>query len=796
MRDNFFLLPIALIIILKGSICLAQEKISVKKLESEASAYFSQKLYDKARKIYFKLDSITPNNPLYNFQIGMCLYNTIYINKSLFYFQKAKDLNYPSHFIDFYLARSSHINHKFDDAISYYTKCQASTEFTKEKEAIFTKEEIAKYIAQCNTGKKLVKDSIKVVVSNLGLIINSKYSDNSPVISADETELIFTSRRQGSTGRLLDAEEKFYEDIYYSSRKNKAEPWSEPVKMENGINSNYHDASIGLSPDGQELYIYRDGEGHNGDILVSYLKGNTWTLPVKLNEAINSTSWESSACVSPDKKTLFFSSDRPGGFGGSDIYMAERDDLNNWIKVKNLGPNINTAEDEDAPYMHPDGRTLFFSSRGHENMGGYDIFMATIDKNSNLFNKPENIGYPISTADDDIFFNCATDGKTGYFSSFRNDSYGDKDIYTYKGEIFKSGVYVLNGNVYDSEQNNRPMDALVRIVDLETQKEIGTYRTNPETGKFIALFEYGKNYSIDIEAQGKLFFSENINIPDETKLKEISHNFNSKDIYLKNILIGNKLILRNVFYDYNKTEIKKESTYELDKVVKMLKEHPKLIIEVGGHTDSVGSKQFNQKLSEKRAEAVLEYLETKGITDDRIIAVGYGESQPYIDNDTENNRKLNRRTELEIVEVNKDNFLNTELLNPTVNTDVVVENEVKIEPQEKTSYSEGEQLTQKVHFLVNNYDHITPYSEKKLHAVMEILQNNATMRIKIIGYAHGSSDTEAKNLAENRSKRLVEYFVSKGFEQNRFETGTAIDVSTEKTGNLQFRKAEFYVINK
>lgn len=795
MRDKLFSIFLIIIFQLVSSISLAQEKLSIKKLESEASAYYTQNLYEKAKKIYFRLDSLSPNNPLYNFQIGMCLYNSVYINKSLQYFQKAKDLKYPSHFIDFYLARASHINHRFDDAIEYYNKCQASTEFTKEKQAIFTSEELANYIKQCNTGKKLVKDSIKVVVSNLGSKINSKYSDNSPVLSADETELIFTSRRQGSTGRLLDREEKFYEDIYYSSRKSKLDEWSEPLKMENGINTNYHDASIGLSPDGQELYIYRDGEGHNGDILVSYLKGNTWTTPVMLNSNINSTSWESSACVSPDKKTLYFSSDRPGGMGGSDIYMAERDDQNNWIKVKNLGPNVNTPNDEDAPYIHPDGRTLFFSSKGHENMGGYDIFMSTFDRATNSFNKTENIGYPISTADDDIFFNCSTDGKTGYFSSFRNDSYGDKDIYTYKGEIFKSGVYVLNGNVFDSDNNNKPMYATVRIVDLDNQKEIGSYKTNPETGKFIALFEYGKNYSIDIEADGKLFYSENINVPDETKLKEISYNFNSKDIYLKNILIGNKLILRNVFYDFNKTEIKKESTFELDKVAKMLTSLPNLIIEVGGHTDSIGSQPFNQRLSEQRAEAVLEYLVKKGISDDRIIAVGYGESQPFISNDTENNRKLNRRTELEIVEVNKDNFLNSELIKrpqAPVNNEIVKE-EVAI-PVTKTVYAEGEQLTQKVHFLVNNYDHITPYSEKKITGIINILRDNPEMRLKVIGYAHGSTETEAKVLAENRAKRIVEYLVTNGFDKNRFETGIAIDVSEEKTGNLQFRKAEFFVI--
>ncbi|MFQ3575730.1 MAG: OmpA family protein, partial [Cytophagales bacterium] len=639
----------------------AQSSKQIKKMESEAEAAYNDGHYELAAELYHKLESLDPKSAFYNYQLATCYFNTMYVTKSLDYFQKAKELGYHAKYLNYYIGRSHHFRHHMDSAIHYYKLCFETAEEKEGKKVLYTKENLEKLIKQAESGKKMIKDSLDVKIVNVGKVVNSDFADYSPVVTADETELIFTSRRPGSTGGMKDKEGKYFEDIYISVRNSKEDPWGAPQKMQAGINTDFHDAAVSVSPDGSELYIYRDGPENNGDIMVSTLSGRNWSNPKRLNDSINSPFWEPSASISPDRKFLIFASDRPGGYGGTDLYIAEWI-AGDWRKIRNMGSEVNTIEDEDAPYFHPDGRTIFFSSKGHNGMGGFDIFKTHFDPTNKKCYQTQNVGYPISTADDDIFFACATDGKSGYFASYRSDSRGDKDIYKYTGDIFPSTVYVLNGFVYDSDNGNKPMLATIRVMDLDKKQVVRTIKTNSATGKFVVLLDYGKNYGIDIDAEGKLFYSENIYVPDYSKLKEVTAYFHSKDVYLKKLFKGNKLVLRNVLFDKNQSVIKPESALELDKLVSLMKENPEMIIEVSGHTDEVGSDLYNMKLSDDRANAVSKYLVNKGISEERIAAIGYGEQKPFVPNDTEGNRKLNRRTEVEIVELNLSNFLNADLI--------------------------------------------------------------------------------------------------------------------------------------
>lgn len=473
----------------------------VKKLEHNAKEYFKSDEYLDALPLYIKLDSLVPQNGEYCFRAGVCYFNTFAKSKSLPYLIKAKNLLYPDRDLLLYLAHSYHLNHKFDEAISAFQKFKDSVA-TKPADPHFhskMKEEqkdIARYIEMCETGKKLVADSLDFVIDNLGPNINSQYPDYVPIVSADEHVLIFTSRRPSTTGGETDpADEHYYEDIYISTKDQNGK-WTAPQNMGSKVNTEYHDACIGLSPDGHKLFIYRAEEGL-GDIYVSKLKGTEWSVPELMGKEINFESWEPSATISADEKTVFFTSDRAGGFGGTDIYAMKLNKDGSWSKPENMGSGINTKYDEDAPYIHPDNKTLFFSSKGHKTMGGFDIFTTTFNDSTQKWSEPENAGYPINTADDDIFFIWSADGTKGYFSSYRPDSYGEKDLYIIHRPEGTSNVLVLKGNIYDKE-TKQPVEANITLTDNDKHEQVATYHSNSSTGRYVVVLPHGTHYGIQV----------------------------------------------------------------------------------------------------------------------------------------------------------------------------------------------------------------------------------------------------------------------------------------------------------
>lgn len=489
-----------------------------------------------------------------------------------------------------------------------------------------------------------VNDTLKVVITNPGKEINSAFPDYAPVVSADGELLIFTSRRP-VTDKEKEKNKASKENIYSSTYKKSKNKWTKATMLDENVNEpGRHNSAIAISNDGQHMLLYRDDVTGNGDIFESTLHGKVWSVPVKLPEPVNSPDHESSASYSPDGKTIYFVSDRAGGHGGLDIWKCTMNEDSTWGKAKNLGTMINTSSDEEGVFMHPDGKTLYFSSKGHKSTGGYDIFKSVFSNNK--WSEPVNLGSFINTPEDDVYFVLTADGITGYYSSIKKSGIGENDIYIINfirtEKELGPALTLLKGTITD-EITGDSLEATIVIKDLEKNEEVTTIYSNSETGKYLVSLPSGKNYGISVNSTGYLFHSENVNIPLSTGYQEII-----KDVQLKKIEIGKSITLNNIFYDFDKSTLRSESISELDRMVLLMTENPTIKIELSSHTDNVGSDEYNLSLSQDRAQSVVDYLITKGINKDRLVAKGYGESKPIATNDTDDGRQQNRRTEFKI----------------------------------------------------------------------------------------------------------------------------------------------------
>jgi len=618
---------------------------------------------------YLKAQKFNPDNADLNYKIGTCYLNTVEKIKSIEYFEKSLSLKADA-FADtkFQLAKAYQFNYDFDKALQLLNEYKRSLSPGELSAAAGA---IEKRVQECKNGKELVKSPVRVFIDNLGATVNSIYREYAPLINADETVLFFTSRRDNTTGGG-EAEDGlgYYEDIYYTEKV--GGEWTTPKNPPNPLNSNDHDATVGLSPDGQTLLVYKGNSG-NGDIFECHLKGTTWTAPEKLNKNINTIYHESSASISSDGKILYFVSDKPDGYGGRDIYFSTLDKNGKWEPARNIGTAINTPYDEEGVFIHPDGKTLYFSSQGHNSMGGYDIFKSVND--NGVWSQPVNLGYPINTTGDDVNFSISASGVHGYYMSVRADGYGDRDLYliTFIGpekplvnntednllasvaqpvnetviekpvEIKENQVTLLKGIVMD-DITLAPLGATIDITDNERNEIIGTFESNSATGKYLVSLPSGKNYGIAVKAPDYLFHSENIIIPPTTSYREVE-----KDIKLKKVAVGSSIVLKNIFFDFDKSTLRSESIPELERLLKFMNDFLSVKIEISGHTDNIGTAAYNKTLSENRAKSVVDYLIGKGIDENRMTYKGLGFDQPLSTNDTEEGRQLNRRTEFKIV---------------------------------------------------------------------------------------------------------------------------------------------------
>lgn len=495
-----------------------KQKIKDKHKYQIAEKFLANRNYSKAASIYKELLEQASRNADLNYKLGLCYLNivsekekSVGLLENSIQYTSSKN-NVP---IDVYynLAKAYHTNYQFREALKIYNDL---LQIISPQNTSF-RNDIQREKKMCRNGLELVKNPVNISIINLGNRINTEYAEHSPGVTADESTMVFTSRRSG-TGSKLDIDGQYFEDIYITNKENGI--WSDPVGIAK-LNTIDHDASISISADGQELYIYKAGflsrkESEGGDIYVSRLQGSNWSEPKKLGPNINSKSKESHISISADGRTIYFSSDRPGGYGGMDVYTVTKLPNGKWGKAKNLGPAINTEYNDDAPFIHPDGKTLYFSSAGHKTMGGLDIFKSVNIKGR--WTSPVNVGYPINSTDDDIYYTPTPDGKRAYFASYRSGSLGRTDIFLIKTpDADKAGLFVLKGKIVTT--NGQPV-ASSKITVSRDGKTIGIYTPNSATGKFLFIIEAGKKYDIEIVAEGYRTLRTVLNIPPEYANKE------------------------------------------------------------------------------------------------------------------------------------------------------------------------------------------------------------------------------------------------------------------------------------
>jgi len=490
-----------------------------------------------------------------------------------------------------------------------------------------------KLIEDCKFSIQAIAHPVPFKPVNLGPKINTAADEYLPVATADEATLIFTRKINNN------------EDFYKSNKQN--DKWQTAVYLSDQINTpQYNEGAESISQDGKYLFFTGcnrpDGLGRC-DIYIAQKKGDDWSKPFDLSPPVNTAGWESQPSISADGKTLYFVSNRKGGYGGYDIWKSHLTDKG-WGEPENMGPNINTMYDEQSPFIHADDSTFYFCSNGWPGLGGKDLFVSRLGKDGK-WQKPENLGYPINSSGDENGLTLTATGAYAFFSSNNLNGFGGYDIYTFEmpQSIRPQLVTYVKGVVQDAK-TKAPLEAAVEIIDLQRKESVYQDYSDATLGDFLATLTSGKNYGLNISKSGYLFYSANFSLAGH----EPKNPFNIS-VLLEPIEVGNKVILNNIFFDTNKFDLKPESITELQQLVDFLTLNPTLHIEISGHTDDVGSDVSNQTLSENRAKAVYQYLISNKIAAERLVFKGYGKTQPIVPNTSDEGRQKNRRTEFKII---------------------------------------------------------------------------------------------------------------------------------------------------
>lgn len=562
----------------------------------------------------------------------------------------------------FTLGKMFYDQQQYPTAIQYLQKClKTDTTF-----ALKTKTTHQLKLAQF--AQHALKNPVPFHPILLDSTINSSLHDEYlPALTADEQILVFTRRLKSNIAPT--------EDFYISQLKidtirpanNDSLPpiiknyWKQAIDMGSPINTSKDEGAICISPDGKRLFFAardRKGSFGNFDIYYCIKKGNDWEGPYNIGAPINTPAWESQPSISADGKQLYFCSKRKGGIGGVDIWVSTLKNNNYWSEPQNLGTAINTPADDQSPYIHPDGHTLYFSSNGHIGMGEADLYVARMDSAGN-FNNPQNLGYPINTTKTENGLTVTASGEKAYYSSF-NTTNNTLDLYYFELPKSLKPQYVtyIKGSVYEQNNLDKKLSANIELIDLETGKTVLQTVSDALTGAFLVTLPTNKNYLYNVSKNGYLFFSENfslkniasaekpyiINIPltpIQTTNKNNETTFN----------IGQTVVLKNVFFESDSYQLQPTSYLELNKLAELLQNNPFLRIEIGGHTDNTGKKEYNLELSKNRAKAVFDYLiQQKDIDNKRLMYKGYADLYPLQPNSTPEGRAINRRTEFKILE--------------------------------------------------------------------------------------------------------------------------------------------------
>jgi outer membrane protein OmpA-like peptidoglycan-associated protein len=618
----------------------------------------------EAVALFNKAVKADPKNAKAHLMAGKSILLTTGKRTALDHFKKAYRLN-PTIDEDilFLLGQAYHYNELFDSALLYYDLMNQALSKSLRFSRVMKVSEVNWKIFECRNAKVFKANPVSATITHLNENINSEWPDYAPTIAADESIMIYTTRRpEKNENETLAPDLEYYEEIFVSKNVNGV--WQPAVSIEE-INSAFHNASVSLSPNGKEMFVYGDENG--GDLYETDLQPDgTWSRPDRLNGFINSPYGESSAAVTASNDRMFFVSDRPEGFGGTDIYVARKNKRGDWSQVENLGPKINTERDEADVFISANGKHIYFSSNGHSGMGDLDIYRAEYDSVSNEWSEPLNLGYPINSVENDIYFVLTGDERYAYFSSARGDSKGDVDIYRVDMKDWKpvsreslekaeqtlvhqtantisnmtiavTTVTELSVQLKD-EETMQPLEGTISVMANQSETKMerastGTYRSSLSWVK-------AKEYQLKISADGYQSSLIAVQLDDQRTL--------SQTIFLKKnagaIAIASGTNTFSLFYrtdgavpQYNEV---------LDYVVMKLKKDSSCEVVIASNTDSEGEASYNEVLSKRRAEQIKNYLVKAGVDPSRVQVNALGESKPQGDNATPMGRKMNRRTDI------------------------------------------------------------------------------------------------------------------------------------------------------
>ncbi|MEX0987194.1 MAG: OmpA family protein [Bacteroidales bacterium] len=688
-RINLFILTIFLATALQ-----AQEEVVIRKKEfkstdnsegfkeawksvKEGNTYFEEGLgtYTLARDHYLFANQYNGYNAELNYRIGVCYLFSDDKFRAIDFFLKAYELKTDvSSDIRLMVGKAYHQAEEFDKARQFYLEYKQN--LTIDDDILMKNNEVEKLLIECTHGKELSREPKRVIIQNLGEAVNSVYDDYNARFAYNDTALIFTSRRpMDKRAKRNELDNKYYENIFISSYSGGKFMGARELGKPFNARGNY--SIVGIAPDGSSLFVY-DGSSNGGDILQAFYlheKGK-WKKPKALSKKIRTDASETTAALSPDGNELYFVSSNPEMTnGGKDIFVTRLNAKGKWDVPRNLGGLINSKYDEEGIYLTNDGNTLYFASKGHNSMGGFDIFKAVKDEDGS-WGAPENLGYPINTPEDEVFYVTDSAGVYGYYSTIREGGFGGKDIYKVIALGAEKDVLTLTkdklivGMDYLERDPHLTTPELLNIdttlmLSGQVRDTVGDADTlvmaalsfmDPATGEVVARAMTGtdgyyraripepKVYGLEINATGYLYYLDILDLsdlnPDEPA---------EKDFFLQRIEVGTKVVLDNIYFETGKSVLTSSSYESLNQVVRFLTNNESVRLEISGHTDNTGSLRINTNLSEARAKAVVDYVVGGGIPASRLEYKGYADSQPVAPNDTREGREMNRRVEFKVL---------------------------------------------------------------------------------------------------------------------------------------------------
>jgi outer membrane protein OmpA-like peptidoglycan-associated protein/tetratricopeptide (TPR) repeat protein len=604
--------------------------------------------YKNAAPYYDQVLKTDPENIQALYKSGVCNLFRYSKEQALINFEKVlqKDSSYDK-YLYYWLGRANQLNFNFDQADFFYTAFQQKTSKNK-----IQYKEVERYKYQLKCARNFVANPANYKIQNLGAAVNSSFSDHSPVVSYTDTLLFFTSRRVTNTEAKEEHDGEPFEDIFYSYRNSTGE-WSKPELFH--LNTSGHDATIQLFDNDTKIFIY--SYLHDGDILLAQKNAGTWSTPMPVKE-INSADFESDAFMTADGKTLYYATNHFKKNGDLDICFIAKKDDNTWSKPQTLSSLINTDEDEDAPYISADGKTMYFSSRGHTSMGGYDIFKSELDSVTGQWQKPVNLGYPVNTPDEDLYFCLSAKTKRAFMSSYRTGGFGEKDIY----EIIPVKNIQLLGSVMKGDTSTPFPNVTMQYIPMAGAMK-GAQKTQVNTladGTYTTELLSDNAYLVYISQGKDTLLKDTLVLP----LNEFDH-YLYKQLYILNIhdtaavkdsvipkvtdtikTIAAAEIAKTVYFESNRADLNAEAKTELNQLGIYLDTHKEANVYISGHADALGSAAINNALSQKRAQAAAVYLKAKGISAARIKVESFGSEKPVETNATVEGRAKNRRVQI------------------------------------------------------------------------------------------------------------------------------------------------------